>query len=130
VKAVIDLYGPVDLLTMPPNMPGPGKTETDLAQSNGAIMLGGIIRDIPEKAKAASALYHVSKDDAPFLILHGSKDPGVPLDQSQRLHAALGEVGVTSTFHIVEGAGHGGKEFNTPEVEAVIRTFLQAQLAP
>jgi arylsulfatase len=130
VKAVIDLYGPTDLLTMPPNMPGPGKTDTDLAQSNGAIMLGGIIRDIPEKAKAASALYHVSKDDAPFLILHGSKDPGVPLDQSQRLHAALGEVGVTSTFHIVEGAGHGGKEFNTPEVEAVIRTFLQAQLAP
>jgi acetyl esterase/lipase len=27
VQAVIDFYGPADLLTMPPNLPGPGRTD-------------------------------------------------------------------------------------------------------
>ena len=36
-----------------------------------------------ELAKQGSALYHVSKGDAPFLILQGDRDPSVPLDQSQ-----------------------------------------------
>ncbi len=129
VKAVIDMFGPTDLLTMPPNTPGPGKTDEDLAKSNGARMLGGIVRDIPEKAKEASALYQVSKDDAAFVILHGSKDPGVPLDQSQRLDAALKAAGVFSQLHVIEGAGHGGKEFSTSETKDVIRQFLKEHLA-
>src|SRR5262249_37950368 len=30
VQAVCDWYGPSDLLTMPSNLPGPGKTDADL----------------------------------------------------------------------------------------------------
>ena len=108
LEAVIDFYGPSDLLTMPPNLPGPGKTDADLAKANGARLLGGIVRDRPEKARQASALHHVSKDDPPFLILHGDQDPQVPPDQSQRLHARLREAGVVSELHIIPGAGHGG----------------------
>lgn len=130
VGVVVDMFGPTDLLTMPPNVPGPGKTDEDLAKSNGARMLGGIIRDIPEKAREASALYQVSKDDAAFLILHGSKDPAVPLGQSERLNAALQAAGVSSVLHTIEGAAHGGKEFNTPEVQQIIRSFLQSKLRP
>ena len=128
VKAVIDLYGPADLLTMPSNLPAPDKTDADLAASNGARMLGGIIRDIPDRAKEASALYQVSKDDAAFLILHGSKDPMVPLDQSQRLNEALQAAGVSTTLVVLDGAGHGGKEFATPEMQEKMRIFLKAQL--
>jgi arylsulfatase len=128
VSVVLDMFGPTDLLTMPPNMPGPGKTDADLAASNGAQMLGGIIRDLPERAKAASALFQVSKDDAAFLILHGTKDPMVPMDQSERLNAALQAVGVSSKLQKLEGAGHGGKEFNTPEVQEMIRVFLREHL--
>lgn len=130
VQAVIDFYGPSDLLTMPPNLPGPGKTDSDLAKANGARLLGGIVRDRPEKAREASALYHVSKDDPPFLILHGDQDPQVPLDQSERLHARLREAGVTSELHVIPGAGHGGKAFDTPEVRRKIRDFLQRTLNP
>lgn len=124
VQAVVDLYGPTDLLTMPPNLPGPGKTDADLAKANGAILLGGIVRDRPELARQASALHQVSADDPPFLILHGDADPGVPLDQSVRLDARLREAGVPSELHVLKGAGHGGKAFDTPEVRAVIRAFL------
>jgi acetyl esterase/lipase len=131
VQAVIDFYGPSDLLTMPPNLPSPGKTDADLAKANGARLLGGIVRDRPERAREASALYQVSHDDPPFLILHGDQDPQVPLDQSQRLHARLREAGVASELHVIAGAGHGGKPFDTPEVRKLIRDFLQrALIAP
>jgi acetyl esterase/lipase len=130
VQAVIDWYGPTDLLTMPPNTPGPGKTEEDLANSNGAKLLGGTVRDLPRLAKQASAFYNVSKDDPPFLIMHGAKDPGVPLSQSQRLHDKLRASGVPSKLVILPGAGHGGKQFRTPEMQEVIHKFLDEKLKP
>ena len=107
VKAVVDLYGPTDLLTMPPNVLSGKRTRADLAKANGALLLGGIVMDQPDKAKAVSALHQVSKDDVPFLILHGTADPGVPVDQSERLHAALQAAGVESTLELIVGAGHG-----------------------
>lgn len=128
VKAVVDMYGPTDLLTMPPNVLSAKRTREDLAKANGALLLGGIVMDQPEKAKAVSALHQVTKDDAPFLILHGQADPGVPVDQSERLHAALRAAGVESTLKLIPGAGHGGKEFDTPEVRALVLAFLDRHL--
>ena len=130
VQAVCDWYGPADLLTMPPNVLGAGRTEEDIANSNGAKLLGGTVRDRPELAKQASALYQVSAEDPPFLIMHGDKDPGVPLEQSQRLHDKLTAAGVSSTLHVVRGAGHGGKQFQTPEVRAAILKFFNQHLRP
>jgi len=128
VQAVIDFYGPADLLTMPPNVPGPNRTDADLARANGARLLGGIVRDRPGLARQASALYQVSRDDPPFLLLHGDADPQVPVDQSRRLHAALRDAGVTAELHVLPGAGHGGSPFNLPEIRARIRDFLQREL--
>lgn len=128
VQAVCDWYGPIDLLTMPPNVLAPGKTEADLAKSNGAKLLGGTVRDRPELARQASALYQVSADDPPFLIMHGDKDGAVPLEQSQRLHEKLKAVGVTSTLQVLEGAGHGGKEFQTAEVRNMVLEFFNRHL--
>ena len=128
VKAVVDLYGPTDLLTMPPNVLSEKRTRADLAKANGALLLGGIVMDQPDKAKAVSALHQVSKDDVPFLILHGTADPGVPVDQSERLHAALKAAGVESTLKLLPGAGHGGKEFDSPESRALIQGFLDKHL--
>lgn len=128
VKAVVDLYGPTDLLTMPPNVLSEKRTRADLAKANGALLLGGIVMDQPDKAKAVSALHQVSKDDVPFLILHGTADPGVPVDQSERLHAALKAAGVESTLKLLPGAGHGGKEFDSPESRVLIQGFLDRHL--
>ena len=128
VQAVCDWFGPTDLLTMPYNMLTDGRTEADIANSNGAKLLGGTVRDRPELAKQASAFYQVSKDDAPFLIMHGEKDPGVPLTQSQRLHQKLQAAGVPSQFEIVKGAGHGGKEFQSLEVKQTVLEFFNRTL--
>lgn len=128
VQAVIDFYGASDVLTMPPNVPGPGKTEADLANANAAKLLGGIVRDRPAAAKSMSTLHLVTRDDPPFLIIHGDKDPQVPLEQSERLHAKLKETGVPSELIVLPGAGHGGREFSSDEVKAKIRAFLARSL--
>jgi len=125
VQGVIDFYGASDLFTMPPNVPGPDKTDADLAKSNAARLIGGIVRDDPEKAKQVSPVYHIDKNDPPFLIIHGDKDTQVPLEQSEKLHAKLKEAGVPVTLKVLKGAGHGGKEFDTPEVRELIRAFLK-----
>lgn len=128
VQAVCDWFGPSDLLTMPPNNVGNGRTAADVAQSNGAKLLGVTVRDDVAKAQDASALHHVSADDCPFLIMHGSEDPGVPLEQSTRLHERLQQFSVTSTLHIIAGAGHGGKPFQTDESRRKVLTFFTRHL--
>ena len=128
VEAVCDFYGPTELLTMPPNMVANGRTEEQVANSNGAKLLGVTVRDDPQKAKDASAIDHVSPGDAAFLIVHGSEDPGVPVVQSTKFHDKLLSVGVESELHIVEGAGHGGKEFQSEEVRKKVLTFFQKHL--
>jgi acetyl esterase/lipase len=128
VKAVVDWYGPTDLLTMPPNVLSTQRTRAELAKANGALLLGGIVMDQPEKAKAVSALHQVTKDDVPFLIMHGEADTSVPVDQSERLHAALKAAGVESSLKLIPGAGHGGKEFDSTESRALILAFLDKHL--
>lgn len=128
VQAVCDWFGPSDLLTMPPNTVSDGRTKEDVAKSNGAKLLGVTVMDAPVLANDASGLHHVSSNDPPFLIMHGSEDPGVPLDQSRRLNDRLLEQGVASLLHIVEGAGHGGKLFQTDESRQVVRSFFTKYL--
>ena len=129
VQAVCDWFGPSELLTMPPNNVSETRTLEQVAQSNGAKLLGATVRDVPEKAKDASALDQVTSESAPFLIMHGSADPGVPLEQSTKLHQKLTKAGVPSQLHVLEGAGHGGKEFEAEEIRALILDFFREHLS-
>lgn len=130
VQAVCDWFGPSDLLTMPPNVVGKGRTEEDVAKSNGAQLLGAPVYKVPEKAKAASAFYQVSSGDAPFLIMHGDADPQVPLEQSTRLHEQLKSAGVNSELIVIKGGGHGGTLFNSAEVQQQVLKFFNRELKP
>jgi dipeptidyl aminopeptidase/acylaminoacyl peptidase len=57
--------------------------------------------------KEASPITHVSSDDAPTFIIHGDKDPLVPVEQSQRIAEALRKAGVEVCLVVIEGMGHG-----------------------
>ena len=128
VQAVLDWYGPSDLLTMPPNNVSEKRTAEMVANSNGAKLLGATVREVPKLAKEASGFWNVSKDDPPFLIMHGEKDPGVPLEQSTKFHDKLKAAGVSSELFIVKGAGHGGKLFMAEECNKVILNFFDKVL--
>ena len=116
VQAVIDWYGPTDFLTV-----GAKGTRTSL--------LGGDPQTHQDAARKASPMTYVSKDAAPFLIMHGDQDKTVPISQSETFAAALKQAGADATMVVVEGAGHGGAKFTSPENLKKIEAFLQKHLA-
>ena len=126
VQGVVDFFGPTDFIHWG-NTPDP---RFDTATSAIARLLGGTIETHVTEARSASPIYYVSKDAAPFLIVHGDKDQLVPLQQSQILDAALQKAGVESTLEVIPGAGHGGAGFGTPRVNKLILDFLDRHLKP
>ena len=118
VKCVVDEFGPSDLLAMGGSHDSPESPEAQL--------IGGALQANKGVARAASPITYVTRDDPPFLILHGTADPAVPFNQSERLSRALKEAGVDCLFVPVTGAGHGG--FRSPEVPKRIRQFFDKNL--
>ena len=118
VSAVINYYGPSALLQMNDH---PGKMDHNAANSPESLLIGAPIQEAKKKTRLASPLTHVSKDDAPHLHVHGTKDPLVPFHQSQIYHAALMKAGVESTLITYQDGGH-----NAPRVvgENQVRLFL------
>lgn len=57
--------------------------------------------------KQISPVYHVSKDSAPALIIHGDADKLVPIQQAERIIARYKEVGVPCELVVKRGAAHG-----------------------
>ena len=123
VRCVVDYFGPAELLAMGQ---AASRMDHDSPDSPESRLVGGAIQEHKDAARSASPVTHVTKDDPPFLIIHGSDDPLVPYDQSVRLHEALTAAGVDSTLVKVEGGGHGG--FGTREPEARVRRFLDRHL--
>ena len=121
---MVDWFGPSDITRF---NSGPA------ASANGPIakLLGGPPSEKTDVAKLASPLLHVTKDDAPTLIFHGDKDPLVPLEQSQLLADAMKKAGVECELVVIEGAGHGGKDFmsdaNRDKVIAFMNKHLKGQ---
>lgn len=128
VQAVCDWFGPSELMTMPPNNIGNGRTAADVANSNGAKLLGATVREVPDLAADASPIDHVSRNSAAFLIVHGDEDPGVPVLQSIRLHRKLVASGALSELHVVKGGKHGGELFRTNDVKQRVLYFFQRSL--
>jgi len=116
VQCVVDWFGPSDLATMAGSHDNPGSPESRL--------IGGTVQENKEKARKASPLTYVSKDSAPFLIMHGDQDNTVPLSQSEVLAAALKKAGVDVKLVVVKGNGHGGPGFTTPESRKLIEDFF------
>ncbi|MER6466381.1 alpha/beta hydrolase fold domain-containing protein [Streptomyces sp. NPDC001288] len=62
----------------------------------------------------------------PFLIVHGSADRRVPVDDSRRLHEGLVEAGVTARLVIVDGEDHAAPAFFAEPVVSDAVEFLRA----
>jgi acetyl esterase/lipase len=117
IAAVVDFYGPTDL----PALAGTAPTAARAA----ALMLGGKGGDVPQRYHEASPLNLVWPGLPPVLILHGSDDRLVPLDQSRALDAALAQAGVPHRLIVVEGARHGfGLKAGTKDLVPELLAFL------
>lgn len=124
VDAVIDFYGATDFVLR-------SKTQPHRANKKGSVvylLLGGGADTKVELAKQASAAFHVTKDDPPFLVFHGDNDKTVLLDQSQRITEVYGKAGLPIELHVLKGSGHGGNEFYSGDRRPLILDFLKKHL--
>ncbi len=119
ISCIVTLAAPTDF-----NALDPDGVLTQSRPSNPIVqLLGSTRRDL---AKKASPISHVSKGDAPFLIVHGTDDKVVPVNQGKILHDTLERNGVKSRLIEVRGAGHMG--ILTPEIQRETQSFLKRHL--
>lgn len=118
-KAVVDFYGPVDLVLFP------GNEDT---QSPEAILIGAAPLVRPDLAKAASPITYIDPDDPPFLIIHGEKDDMVSNKQSKLLSAWFKLNRVENELIIVTDAPHFGPMFDVEEIRSRVIAFLTRHL--
>ncbi len=69
--------------------------------------IGGSPKEKAELTKKASPIFHLSKDDGPILMIHGTKDELVPQTQVYRMVDAMGVIGVKGRAEVLPGLGHG-----------------------
>jgi acetyl esterase/lipase/enterochelin esterase-like enzyme len=128
VHAVVDFFGPTDLLQMEAHSL-PGSTmKHGTPDSPESKLIGGPINENVEKTDRANPVKYVAKDAPPFLIVHGEQDPLVPIHQSQLLYEALKQLNRDITFYRIAGAGHGSPEFNTEMMRAAVLAFFDQHL--
>lgn len=127
VQAVVDFYGPTDFLQMDAHAVKGATLIHDSERSPESRLVGGPIRDNVAKVQRANPITYVGKDDPPFLIVHGDRDPAVPHHQSKLLYDALVRTGVPVRFVTVAGGGHG-QGFPHAELLPLVREFLDRHL--
>ncbi|MCA9056362.1 MAG: prolyl oligopeptidase family serine peptidase, partial [Planctomycetaceae bacterium] len=89
-------------------------------------LFGGPVAQRLDVAREASPVTHISKQDPPFLIAHGTHDELVPIDQSVKFHAELRREGVDSTFIRVQGGGHN--VLVAPGLDERVKLFFERHL--
>lgn len=128
VKAVVDFYGPTDLLKLEdqklPCIPLNGNAD----YMPPSLLMGCPIQQCKEKTATANPITYITPDDPPFLIMHGLLDCLVPFGQSVLLHVALEEKGVSSTLILIPAGEHGGNKFDEQKYKEMVSEFLDRNL--
>ncbi len=136
VQAAVDWFGPIYFSTMDAEFAALGTSGamglTNASTSAESKYLGKVI-GTPEAqplVEAASPRSYISADDPPFFIQHGTADRNIPITQSidfaRALAKALGANKVV--YEALEGAGHGGSQFETAQNVAKVIAFLDGAL--
>ena len=130
IKAVIDFYGPADMVwgySVPAN---PWVMNSRLVMER---YLGGSYNAIPKKYAASSPIEFVNQQTVPTLIIHGGNDVLVAYEHSTRLNVKLQQYGIKHYWLQLPWATHGfdyningpGGQLSTYAVESFLKSCLQ-----
>jgi acetyl esterase/lipase len=120
VKAVVDLFGPVDLTDLYNNHPVPSASQGVLFN-----YLGTTPAADPLVYQQSSPINYVSSKSVPTQIFHGEVDPVVPISQSLNLKAKLQAFNVKVEMTAYAGEGHGWFDYNTVDTYTKVVTFIR-----
>lgn len=99
VRCIVNIYGPTDLTT-------DFVRENEYANRATKEFLGKRLQEDEALFEEASPITYVDADDPPTLILHGTIDDIVPINQGDLLAAKLTEVGVPYLYDRLPGWPH------------------------
>lgn len=122
VQAVVSWFGASNLTTiLAQSTPfGLGVREPALRR-----LLGDAPDKVPDMARQASPVFHITKDDPPALLLHGDQDRQMPINQLHELQGAYEAAGLKVETLILHGVGHDGGPFFTGAPSEVVVAFLR-----
>ena len=139
VAGVISFFGEHDLLTRASEDPCAvdGKT---VPRPKGGCISGGLaaylgFKEVNTETKkllaAASCVTHVQPDMPPYLLLHGTRDYGVPIEQSISMHQTMRKHGNYCRLVSVEGGNHGIGSWSKPgqqHYKVALKQFQRKQV--
>ncbi len=125
VHAIIDLFGPTNLMTILNQSTPHGLSVRKPALD---LLLGSQPESVPDLAKLASPVEHVDAMDPPLLLIHGDQDPQVPIKQSHELAEKYKLVDRPHEIEVIAGGEHGGKAFFDERRQALMKNFLDKYL--
>jgi len=123
VASVVAFFPPVDLRPLARG-PNPPPREGGQPQQFPALNFD------KEKAADYSPIVHVSPDDPPTLLIHGDKDPLVPVSNSHIIHEAFQQNKVRSKVIIIEGAVHGFRGEDAKRANDAMVSWFEQTLLP
>ena len=121
-KAIIDFFGPTDLVTLYNNPPNP------LVQLALLSVTGGTPATNNTLYTQSSPINFVSSQSPPTMILHGGIDIVVSPSQSVSLDTKLFIAGVTHQYVFYPAEGHGWVGANLADSFNKIQAFLAANV--
>jgi alpha-L-fucosidase 2 len=122
VKAVVALYAPTDLASLAENA---GLIPEAVRQNMEGSLWGGLLR---ARLLQLSPIDHLHPNMPPFLLIHGTDDPLVPIQQSRDMCARMKAMGNTCEVYPVEGAGHGMRHWRSSAYQQEIVRWLKPRL--
>jgi acetyl esterase/lipase len=131
VHAVVDLFGPINFLTMDSEAATIGFTiNTNASSSPESKLMGAAVQTIPALVAQANPTTYITADDAAFFISAGSVDQNIPYSQGQNFCNALIPVigSEHASFELIAGAGHGGSTWHSTTQDAKYLTFFNSNL--
>ncbi len=120
IKAVIDLFGPTELVDMYNNHPFPQAAQPLLQN-----FLGGTPTTNAAAYVAASPINFVNGQSVPTQIFHGMLDAVVPIAQSTALKNRLQAANVKVEMVVYQNEGHGWYGTNLLDTYAKATAFIK-----
>ncbi|HTU25018.1 MAG TPA: alpha/beta hydrolase [Pirellulales bacterium] len=118
VQCVVSYYGPCDLTR-----------QVSVGVSNVYLkFLGGTLEQARQKYILASPLFWLTPDAAPTLLIHGTKDDVVAIEQSEIFRDRLKAVGVDAELLPIAQAGHGFEGAGAERAAAAMYDWLERHL--
>ncbi len=131
VQGVVDLYGVSDLTIIGAGLDNydvhDSESNTEALWVNGTAFgtnPGGSVFSDLDKTAMFSPFTYLDKDDAPFLMFHGTDDVTVSPISTMELYKRCQDLGIQSERYSFVGVQHGGWQMQTDRAYKLIDDFM------